>query len=42
MINRKWQQILAGSISVAVLGSWGIYWVLQIQSVLDLLEMAYG
>lgn len=42
MFNRKWQQILAGSISVAVLVGWSIYWVLQIQSVLDLLEMAYG
>jgi hypothetical protein len=41
MKNKKFQIIAAAS-SVALLAGCGIYWVVQVIDVLELLEIAYG
>ncbi|MDA0790610.1 MAG: hypothetical protein O2780_14270 [Proteobacteria bacterium] len=41
-MSRKGQQILAAGLSVVIIAGWGTYWAQQVQSVVELLRMAYG
>ena len=33
---------VAVAVSVAVLGGWTVFWILQVVGVIEFLEMAYG
>jgi hypothetical protein len=39
-MTTKTLNIVAISVSVVIIGGWGIYWNIQVQDVLELLEMA--
>jgi hypothetical protein len=39
-MTTKTLNIVAAGISIVIIGGWGIYWGVQVQDVLELLEMA--
>ena len=39
-MTTKTLNLVAVGISIVIIGGWGIYWGIQVQDVLELLEMA--
>lgn len=39
-MTNKTLSIIAVGVSIVIIGGWGIYWSVQVQDVLELLEMA--
>ena len=41
-MKRPWLEILAILFSIALLGGWTSFWIVQVIDVMEFLEMAYG
>ena len=41
-MNKSLLEILAISVSIALLAGWTVFWIVQVIDVIEFLEMAYG